>query len=206
MPMQPMVVISDLPLNSVRQLGLLTTACAKLAGASVVIATGRSNRARIELAKEMGADHVILAADMPSAEDRKNFVFEESLNNVGADVVINTVGTTSAFEECLDFVRDSGTLVEVGNFVDSGTFDFNPCKHLCEKGIKIIGSFDNEAEHFVRSMPLIADERIPLEKLISHKVPVEDVEEVLATIEKGDKLDGNEVVKAMMVTDISERC
>ena len=186
-------------------IGLLTTACAKLAGASVVIATGRRNKTRVELAKEMGADYVMLAADMPSEEDRKRFVFDKSLNNVGADVVINTAGTCEAFRECFNFVRDSGTLVEVGNFVDSGTFDFNPCKHLCERGIKIIGSFDNEAEHFVRSMPLIADERIPLEKMISHRVPVEDVEEVLATIEKGDNLDGKEVVKAMMVTDISER-
>ena len=186
-------------------IGLLTTACAKLAGASVVIATGRANRARVNLAKEMGADFTILAADMPSEEDRKQFVYDKSLNNVGADVVINTVGTAGAFKECFNFVRDSGTIVEVGNFVDSGTFDFNPCKHLCEKGIKIIGSFDNEAEHFVRAMPIIADERIPLEKLITHKVPVEDVELVLATIEKGNKLDNKEIVKAMMVPDISER-
>lgn len=27
---------------------------------------------------------------------------------------------TDAFKECFDFVRDSGTIVEVGNFVDSG--------------------------------------------------------------------------------------
>ena len=186
-------------------IGLLTTACAKLAGASVVIATGRSNRARVDLSKEMGADFTILAADMSSEEDRKQFVFDKSLNNVGADIVINTVGTTEAFKECFNFVRDSGTIVEVGNFVDSGTFDFNPCKHLCERGIKIIGSFDNEAEHFVRAMPIIADQRIPLEKLITHKVSVEDVEFVLATIEKGDKLDGKEIVKAMMVPDITER-
>lgn len=186
-------------------IGLLTTACAKMAGASLVIATGRANRTRVELAKDMGADHIILAVDMPSEQDRKDFVFEHSLNNVGADVVINTVGTAEAFKECFNFVRDSGTIVEVGNFVDSGTFEFNPCKHLCEKGIKIIGSFDNEAEHFVRAMPLISDEQIPLEKLITHKVPLDDVETVLATIERGDSLDGKEIVKAMMVPDISER-
>lgn len=181
-------------------IGLLTVACAKLAGASCVIATGRRNKSRVELAKAMGADHVILSADMPSEADRREFVFKTSLNNVGADVVINTVGTCSAFKECFNFVRSSGTIVEVGNFVDSGTFEFNPCKQLCEKGIKLIGSFDNEAEHFVRAMPLIADKRIPLEKLITHKVRVEDVETVLAAIEKGDSLDGKEIVKAVMVT------
>ena len=186
-------------------IGLLTTASAKMAGASLVIATGRSNRARVELAKEMGADNVILSADMPSEKDRRDFVFEHSLNNVGADVVINTVGTAEAFKECFNFVRNSGTIVEVGNFVDSGTFAFNPCKHLCEKGIKIIGSFDNEAEHFVRAMPLIADKRIPLEKLITHKVPLNDVETVLATIERSDKLDGKEIIKAMMVPELTKR-
>ena len=102
-------------------------------------------------------------------------------------------------------MRDSGTSVEVGNFVDSGTFDFNPCKHLCEKGISIFGSFDNEAEHFVRAMPLIADTRIPLEKLISHRVPLEEVEPVLASIEKGERIDGKEIIKAMMVPNISKR-
>ena len=186
-------------------IGLLTTACAKISGASLVIATGRQNKARIELAKEMGADEVMLSSEMPTEEQRMRFVMDRSLNNVGADVVINTVGTTAAFKECLNFVRNSGTLVEVGNFVNSGTFEFNPCKHLCEKGITIIGSFDNEAEHFVRAMPIIADKRIPLEKLITHKVPLEDVELVLGSIEKGQKLDNSEIVKAIMVPALSER-
>ena len=46
---------------------------------------------------------------------------------------------------------------------------------------------------------------VPLEKLITHKVPLEDVEAVLATIEKAEMLEGREIVKAMMVPDISER-
>lgn len=57
--------------------------------------------------------------------------------------------------QALNFVRNSRTLVEVGNFVGSGTIDFSPCRDLLAKGITLIGSFDNEAEHFVRSLPLI---------------------------------------------------
>ena len=44
-------------------------------------------------------------------------------------------------------------------------------------------------------MLLIADDRIPLEKLITHRVPVEEVEPVLATIEKGERMDGKEIIK-----------
>ena len=186
-------------------IGLLTIACCKLADASRIFATGRSNRKRLELAKDMGADYTICHLDMPSEKDRKEFLFDNSLNLVGADVVINTAGTAPAFKESLNFVRDSGTIVEVGNFVDSGTIDFNPCRDLLEKGIKIIGSFDNEAEHFVRSLPLIADERIPLEKLITHTVPLGEVQRSLDAIGKSENLDGKEIVKIMMDTSMPEK-
>jgi len=186
-------------------IGLLTIACAKRAGASRIIATGRRNRKRVELAMEMGADLTILRADMPKEKDRKECVFDHSLNLVGADVVINTVGTAPAFKECFNFVRDSGTLVEVGNFVDSGTIEFNPCTDLLAKGIRVIGSFDNEAEHFVRSLPLIADGSIPLEKLITHRVPLGGVQDALDVIGKGEKLDDQDVVKIMMDPTLPER-
>ncbi len=179
-------------------IGLLTIAASKIAGASRIIATGRKNRKRLELAKVMGADLTICHEDIPDEKERKEFVFDNSLNLVGADIVINTAGVAYAFKESLNLVRDSGTVVEVGNFVDSGTIDFNPCKDLLEKGIKIIGSFDNEAEHFVRALPLIADPRISLKNLITHRVPLGDVEKALAAIEKSEKLDGKEIVKVMM--------
>jgi threonine dehydrogenase-like Zn-dependent dehydrogenase len=186
-------------------IGLLTIACCKLAGASRVIATGRRNPKRMELAREMGADLTICHTDMPDEKKRKEFVFDNSLNLVGADVVINTVGTGEAFKECLNFVRNSGTVVEVGNFVESGTIAFSPCSDLLAKGIKIIGSFDNEAEHFVRSLPLIADKRIPLEKLITHHVPLGDVQRSLDAISKNAMLDGKEIVKIMMDPTLPER-
>jgi L-iditol 2-dehydrogenase len=186
-------------------IGLLTTACCKIAGASRVIATGARNRKRLELAKVMGADLTICHQDLPSEKERKEFVFDHSLNLVGADVVINTVGTPEAFKESLNFVRNSGRLVEVGNFVGSGTIDFSPCRDLLAKGIMIIGSFDNEAEHFVRSLPLIADPRIALEQLITHRVPLGDVQPCLQAIGSGEKYDGREIVKIMMDPTLPER-
>lgn len=185
-------------------IGLLTTACCKLAGAARVIATGQRSRARLELARAMGADRTLCAADLPDPKQRRDYVFDHSLNRVGADVVINTVGTAAAFQECLDFVRHSGAVVEVGNFVDSGTISFNPCRDLLAKGIRIIASFDNEAEHFVRALPLIADPRIPLEQLITHRIPLGRVQEALAAIGKGGNLDGKAIIKIMMDPTLPE--
>jgi threonine dehydrogenase-like Zn-dependent dehydrogenase len=181
--------------NGAGPIGLLTIGLTKIAGASKLIALGRRNRLRLDFAEKMGADFTICHTDIPEQKMRKETVFHESLNGYGADVVINTVGTANAFLESLDYVRDSGTVVEVGNFVDSGTIPFNPCKQLLEKGIKLIGSFDNEAEHFVRSLPIIADDRIPIPDLITHRVPLERLEESLAAIRDGKKLDGKDIVK-----------
>ena len=114
---------------------------------------------------------------------------------MGADVVINTAGVPQAFVESIDYVRDSGVVVEVGNFVDSGTVEFNPCTQLLERGIKIIGSFDNEAEHFVRALPLVADARIPLERLITHRLPLGGVQRGFEAVRNGNMLDNREIVK-----------
>ena len=184
--------------QGVGPIGLLTVACAKVNGASKIIAIGRKNKTRLALAKEMGADLIISHQEALTHEERTKIVVDSSLSAYGADVVFNTVGTASGFAECLDYVRDSGTLVEVGNFVDSGTMEFNPCKHLLEKGIKIIGSFDNEAEHYVRALPIISDERIPITKLITHELGLEHVQEVHRAIKDGIKMDGKEIVKAVI--------
>jgi L-iditol 2-dehydrogenase len=184
--------------QGVGPIGLLTIACASICGASRIIAFGRKNRNRIALAKEMGAKEVVCNADMPLLSDRSQYVRMHSLNGYGADVVFNTVGTAQGFEECLAYVRPSGTVVELGNFVDSGTILFNPCRQLLEKGIRIIGSFDNEAEHFVRALPIISDERLPLEKLITHVLPLDNLQDVMTAIYDGRSYQNKEIVKAVI--------
>lgn len=190
--------------NGVGPIGLLTVALAKIGNASRVIAIGRRNRGRLSLAKAMGADVGLLHADVPDQAGRKAVVWEHSLNLVGADVVLNTAGTPAAFLECLDYVRSSGVLVEVGNFVDNGAISFNPCTQLLEKGITIIGSFDNEAEHFVRALPLVGDPRLPLEQLITHRLPLPAVQRSFEAIHRGEDLDGKEIVKIAIDPTIAE--
>jgi L-iditol 2-dehydrogenase len=196
--------VDTVVVNGVGPIGLLTVALAKVGNASRVIAIGKRNRGRLRLAKVMGADVGLLHADVPDKAGRKAFVWEHSLNLVGADVVLNTAGTPAAFLECLDYVRSSGVLVEVGNFVDNGAILFNPCTQLLEKGITIIGSFDNEAEHFVRALPLVGDPRLPLEQLITHRLPLSAVQRSFEAIHRGEELDGKEIVKIAIDPTIAE--
>ena len=57
----------------------------------------------------------------------------------------------------------------------------------------------------MRSVPLISDPRIPLEKLITHRVPLGDVQWVLDAIGKGTTLDGKEMIKVMMDPALPEK-
>ena len=185
--------------QGVGPIGLLTVAAARVCGAARIIACGRSNKKRMDLAKLLGADIAVSSEDFQTIEDRVAFVKEKSINQVGADIVFNAVGSPQAFYEALCCTRDSGTFVELGNFVDSGTIPFNPCKDLLERGIKMIGSFDNEAEHFVRALPLISDERLPLTELITHRLPLTEVQAVHEAIYREKGIYKNiEIVKAVI--------
>ena len=76
-------------------------------------------------------------------------------------------------------------------------------KALLEKGIKLIGSFDNEAEHYVRALPIIADERLPLTDLITHTIPMGRLQESLTAIKDGTNLDGREIIKIVLDPSLS---
>mgnify|MGYP000630863720 CR=1 FL=1 len=92
---------------------------------------------------------------------------------------------------------------EYGNKVFIATMKEIVDLGLLEKGIKIIGSFDNEAEHFVRGLPIVADERLPLPDLITHTLPLERLQESLEAIKNGTQLDGKQIVKIVIDPSLS---
>ena len=48
----------------------------------------------------------------------------------GVDVVVDATGHPSSFGPSLELLRDGGTLIEVGAFVDLGTVPINPASIL----------------------------------------------------------------------------
>ena len=116
-------------------------------------------------------------------------------HRLGGISVMQVSPDQGSFMTVLTRLMGARWVVEVGTFVDSGTVEFNPCTQLLERGITIIGSFDNEAEHFVRALPLVADPRIPLEKLITHRLPLGGVQRGFEAVGNGNMLNGKEIVK-----------
>ena len=147
-------------------LGLVHVAKAALLGAGRVVAVDRV-ASRLEIARELGADEGFLADEVPEVE---------------ADVVIDATGHPSSFEPALRLLRDGGTLVEVGMFVDLGTVAFNPAV-LCARNLTLVGVGGEDARAYDSTLRLLArhHERVPFARAVTHVYPLERAAEAMET-------------------------
>ena len=175
-------------------IGLLTLVCAKVSGAGRLILVG-GPPGRLELGKRLGADLTIDIAEVPDPEERKKIVVENTPRGEGADVVFECAGFLGAIPEGLDYLKRSGTYVEMGHFVDVGTFQCNPNTMFLTKNLRFEAVWASQAEHFVRAMPILERREFPFEDLISHVIPLERVAEGFNALHSGYQLDGRDTIK-----------
>lgn len=151
-------------------IGLLTVQLAKLAGANVILAT--RNRMKRELALRLGASAVI----DPSKTDIQAEM--TSLTQGGADVVMECAGVIETVEQAPRLARRGGTVVIVGVLAQGLKVEYEPFDLLFRE-VKIMTSFLNPFTHR-RAAELIAGGRIEIEPLISRRVSLDEVPEVVA--------------------------
>src|SRR5687768_7189304 len=89
-------------------IGLCATAGAKLKGATTIIGVD-SLPERLEMAKRLGADHVV---DIRNADPVREIM--RITRGRGVDVAIEALGTQTTFEACLSVLRPGGTLSSLG--------------------------------------------------------------------------------------------
>ncbi|MDH3295257.1 MAG: zinc-binding dehydrogenase, partial [Acidimicrobiia bacterium] len=120
--------------------GLVHAAKARLLGASTVIAIDPFHR-RAELTLDIGAtDHIPARAGDPSL--RADVL--ELTEGRGVDVIVDATGRPESFAPALDLLRDGGTLVEVGAFVDLGPVPVNPAAIL-GRNLTVVGVAGEDA-------------------------------------------------------------
>jgi L-iditol 2-dehydrogenase len=175
-------------------IGLLTLVCTKLSGAGRIILVG-GPPGRLELGKKLGADLTIDIGEIPDPEERKQIVRDNTPRGEGADVVFECAGFLGAIPEGLDYLTQSGTYVEMGHFVDVGTFDCNPNTMFMRKNLTFEAVWASRPEHFVRALPVLEKRDFPYEDLISHVIPLERVGEGFNALHSGYLLDGKETFK-----------
>jgi len=175
-------------------IGLMTLVCAKASGAGRLIMVG-GPAGRLELAMRIGADLTIDISDVPDPDERTRIVRENTSRGEGADIVYECAGFLDAIPEGLGYVRRSGTFVEVGHFVDTGTFECNPNQMLMRRNLRFEAVWGSAPEHFVRGLPVMERGEYPFADMISHILPLERVGEAFEALHGKYTLDGKETIK-----------
>lgn len=152
--------------------GIHTLQIANAAGARS-IGLDVSGRA-LEVAEQLGlAAHE--AAD-PESEERI------LVGGEGADVVIDTVGTSSTFAQAFRLVRAGGRIVGVGYDVDSDIV--LPSPRLVLQEVELVGSRYVALDELERAIALVADGRV--QTVIDRVLPLAEANAALEALERGE--------------------
>jgi len=152
-------------------IGLCATAGARLKGASLVIGVDPLAE-RLEIARAFGADVTINASDGDPVAAIKRLT-----DGRGVDVAIEALGRQETFEAALRAIRPGGTLSSLGVYsgklvapyeaLYAGLGDQRIVTTLCPGG----------KERMRRLMAMIEHGRIDVSRLLTHRFPLERIEE-----------------------------
>jgi len=160
-------------------LGLMGVDVAKAYGAKKIIAI-EINAYRRKLAGELGADVVI----NPKEEDVIERVLEET-HGRGVDVIGEFSGNKTAIEQLFKYIKPGGGVSLLGIPADKITLDL--ANDIVFKGIEIYGVVGRkiyETWHEVKR--LIDENRLNLDKIITHQMSLKDVNEAAEIMKSGD--------------------
>lgn len=180
-------------------LGLYAVAAAKEMGAGLVISID-GLKSRLDMAKQCGADHIIDINEINEPEERIAKVKELTGNREGADTVVEVVGYPQVVPEGLDMVRKGGTYVEVGHIWPESNVTIDLSKIIWNM-ITIIGTAHYDP--YVLSVALDflekTKDKYPITKVVSHKFPLEQINEAFRQTEWLGKQQETQVTRAMLV-------
>ena len=155
---------------------------AAVAGASTIIGLDIAAD-KMLLAKEFGATHAVDAAASDAAAQVKAIT-----QGRGADYVFVSVGLKRAIESAPDMLAPLGSMVIVGMPPTGVMTEFDPC-NIASYSQKVLGSKMGSARIRVDIpylMSLYRDGRLKLDELISGHYALDDINEAIAGVKRGD--------------------
>ncbi len=151
--------------------GLSAAIAAKHAGASLVIGVDMRDKP-LELAKQLGMDHVIDARKENVAEAVKKLT-----DGYGVHVAIEASGAPPAIKSALEAIRPSGKLVQIGIPGKPVELDL---KYLIGMEKSIIGVLNPATPiHMERAMNFVKPRISELRKLVTHEYSLDEIVEAM---------------------------
>jgi S-(hydroxymethyl)glutathione dehydrogenase / alcohol dehydrogenase len=171
--------------------GIAAIQGARLAGAAVIVAVD-TVPAKHEVAMRFGATHAI-------APEALSDLSVEVTGGQGFDYAFDVVAVPQTLRAAWTAVRRGGALVVVGAGRAEHSVEFSPFELLFE-GKRIIPSLYGSADaprDFGRLLALWRAGRLDLAGMVSHRLPLDRLDEALASLGRGD------VIRQVVIHDVA---
>jgi L-iditol 2-dehydrogenase len=163
-------------------MGILNACVAREFGASKIILS-EVNPARLKQAGMFGFERLV----NPATEDLTKIIMNET-GGYGADVVIVSAPAAQPQEQAMTMVRKRGTVCLFAS-LPAGNSMLNVDSRPMHYGeLRVVGTSDSTASHVQRAVELIAGGSLPVEKIASHVLRLDDIQQAFALMESGEAL------------------
>jgi 2-desacetyl-2-hydroxyethyl bacteriochlorophyllide A dehydrogenase len=157
-------------------IGLYSVQLVKILGAKKVISIGTENdKFKLKLAKELGADDVLINDKNITSKIKK------INNNEYLDVAVEATGNPDVLQTCINSVEKNGR-ISLGGIFHRKTELY--IEKIVSRELEIKGSFCYNNEDFRSVINLVEDKKINTDKLISHRLKLEEINKGIELIKQ----------------------
>lgn len=170
---------SSVLIYGVGPIGLQHLQAVRHGGAGVITVVGRRPE-RLELAKVLGANHVVVAG--PDGPDKAL----RQISPRGFDLVIDCTGIPDVVEQSVQHVKNCGKLLIFGVSPESSKISISPFE-IFRRDLEIIGSFALR-KNIDQALQLLVSRAVRVEPLLSDRLSLEEIPAGLERMMRGQVL------------------
>jgi len=166
-------------------IGLLAAMCAKAEGARkvMIVGTPADEALRLKVAREVGIDCVVNLREEDPIQKTLDLT-----NGLGADLVVEASGAEPAIRTTVDLVRKKGRITVIGM---TGKTDIAfPWDKAIFKACDLLFNLSTSYTSWDRAISLIAERKINVDAIITHREPLTNWEQVFDDVENLQALKG----------------
>lgn len=156
-------------------IGMLTLQVLVAAGAHVIMLGTPADAARLTMARQLGAAHVI---DVSTTDVGQQI--DLISDGLGADIVLECAGAGAAAQQLLQLVRRGGRYTQIGLFGKPTAWDMD---QVCYKELIVTGSNASVPHAWDRALRLIASGQVDTQAIVSAVYPISEWHQAFAEFE-----------------------
>lgn len=164
--------------------GLSAVMGARIAGCSQIIGIDRYE-SRLELAKELGATHVVKTDSLSNLQSMTDAVLELT-GGLGTNITLDSTGVPELIAEGIKITGFKGKILQVGTAPETATLSL-PIHHMMVTGKQFMGVVEgdvNPQEYIPRLIGWVKDGSLPLQKIVKF-YEAEEFEKAIRDMQSG---------------------